>query len=246
MFVQDINPILLNIFGLNIRYYGLVYVFGFLLLLFILSREKSRLKLSQEDVYDYILFSIIFIIVGARIFEILFYNPSFYFSNPLEMLKIWKGGLSFHGGLLGMIILTHIFTKKKKLHFYDISDKIVLPVAFVLFLGRIANFINGELVGKITDVPWAVKFRNYEGFRHPTQIYEAIKNLLIFFVLLPLKNKKMKKGTLTWLFILLYGALRFFIEFFKEQSSFILGIPVAQIFCFIMIVVSLTFLLKKK
>ena len=246
MFIHNINPVLISIFGLEIRYYGLVYVLGFLIILFILNRQKEKLKLSKDDVYDYVFYLIIFTVLGARIFEILFYEPLFYFSNPLEMLMIWHGGLSFHGALTGVVIWIYIFTKKKKLHFYDLSDILVVPVAFMLFLGRIANFINGELVGKVTTLPWAVKFRNYEGFRHPTQIYEALKNLLIFFMLLLfLRNKNLKKGTLTWLFFLFYGTLRFLIEFLKEQDSFIFELPVTQILSSLMVIVSLYFLLKK-
>jgi len=245
MFINNINPAIFSIFGLEIRYYGLVYVIGFLLILFILNKQREKLKLSKDDVYDYLFYLIIFTILGARLFEILFYEPLFYFSNPLQMLMIWKGGLSFHGALSGVVIWTYIFTRKKRLHFYDISDIIVIPVAFMLFLGRIANFINGELVGKITNLSWAVKFQGYEGFRHPTQIYESLKNLLIFFILSFLKNKNLKKGTLTWLFVFMYGTLRFFIEFLKEQTSFILGIPITQILSSIMIVVGLYFLLRK-
>ena len=245
MFINNINPAIFSIFGLEIRYYGLVYVIGFLLILFILNKQREKLKLSKDDVYDYLFYLIIFTILGARLFEILFYEPLFYFSNPLQMLMIWKGGLSFHGALSGVVIWTYIFTRKKRLHFYDISDIIVIPVAFMLFLGRIANFINGELVGKITNLSWAVKFQGYEGFRHPTQIYESLKNLLIFFVLSFLKNKNLKKGTLTWLFVFMYGTLRFFIEFLKEQTSFILGIPVTQVLSSVMIVLGLYFLLRK-
>src|SRR3989344_5732981 len=246
MFIHNINPVLISIFGLEIRYYGLVYVLGFLIILFILNRQKEKLKLSKDDVYDYVFYLIIFTVLGARIFEILFYEPLFYFSNPLEMLMIWHGGLSFHGALTGVVIRIYIFTKKKKLHFYDLSDILVVPVAFMLFLGRIANFINGELVGKITSLPWGVKFKGYEGFRHPTQIYEALKNLLIFFMLLLfLRNKNLKKGTLTWLFFLFYGTLRFLIEFLKEQDSFIFELPVTQILSSLMVIVSLYFLLKK-
>jgi len=245
MFIHNINPVLVSIFSLEIRYYGLIYVLGFLLTLFILMKSRNKLKLTKDDIYDYLFYLIIFTVIGARIFEILFYEPLFYFNNPLEMLMIWHGGLSFHGGLFGVIILTYIFAKKKKLHFYDISDILAVPAAFMLFLGRIANFINGELVGKITKLPWGVKFPGYEGFRHPTQIYESLKNLLIFFVLILLRNKNLKKGTLTWLFVLFYGTLRFLIEFIKEQTSFIFGLPVTQILSSLMIIISLWFLLKK-
>ena len=245
MFINNINPAIFSIFGLEIRYYGLVYVIGFLLILFILNKQREKLKLSKDDVYDYLFYLIIFTILGARLFEILFYEPLFYFSNPLQMLMIWKGGLSFHGALSGVVIWTYIFTRKKRFHFYEVLDILVIPAAFMLFLGRIANFINGELVGKITNLPWGVKFSNYEGFRHPTQIYESFKNLLIFLILIFLKNKNLKKGTLTWLFVFMYGTLRFFIEFLKEQTSFILGIPITQILSSIMIVVGLYFLLRK-
>jgi phosphatidylglycerol:prolipoprotein diacylglycerol transferase len=245
MFIHNINPILISIFGLEVRYYGLVYVIGFLLALFVLLNQRNKINLSKEEVYDFIFYSIIFIIVGARLFEILFYNPSYYFSNPLQMLMIWKGGLSFHGGLTGVIIWIFIFIKKKKLKFYDLSDILVIPAAFVLCIGRIANFLNAELVGRITNLPWAVKFSNYEGYRHPSQIYEALKNLFIFFVLFFLKNKRLKKGTLTWLFVFMYGVLRFLIEFVKEPESLILGIPTGQLLSLIMIVVGGYFLFRK-
>ena len=244
MFIHNINPVLLSIFGLEIRYYGLIYVIGFLLVLFILIKERSKLKLSKDEVYDYVFYLIIFLIAGARLFEILFYNPSFYFSNPLQMLMIWKGGLSFHGGLAGIIIWTLIFSRKKKLSFYEFTDILAIPGAFMLFLGRIANFLNGELVGRITNLPWAVKFNGYEGFRHPSQIYESLKNLLIFFVLLFFRNKNLKKGTLTWLFVFLYGILRFFVEFAKEPISSIIGIPTGQLLSILMIIIGGYFLLR--
>ena len=245
MFIHNIDPVLLSIFGMEIRYYGLVFVIGFMLIFIVLMKQREKLNLTKDDVYDYIFYLIIFTVVGARIFEILFYEPYFYFGNPIEMLKIWKGGLSFHGGLSGIILWNYIFTRKKILSFYDTSDILVIPAAFTLFLGRIANFINGELVGKITDMWWAVKFQDYEGFRHPTQIYEALKNLFISFLLIFLRRSNLKKGTLSWLFVLLYGILRFFIEFLKEQSSFIFGIPVTQVLSGLMIAVSLYFLLRK-
>jgi len=245
MFVHDINPILISIFGLEIRYYGIIYALGFLLILFILLKSKDKLKLSKEEIYDYVFYMIISIIIGARLFEILFYQPSYYFSNPIEMLKIWNGGLSFHGGLVGIIIWNYIFTKKKKLHFYDLSDILVIPTAFMLFLGRIANFINAELVGKVTNLPWGVKFPSHSVYRHPSQIYEALKNLLIFSTLIFLKNKKLKKGSLTWLFIFMYGTLRFLIEFVKEPTYLIFGIPTGQLLSLTMVLIGGYFLFRK-
>ena len=245
MFIHSINPILISIFGLEVRYYGLVYVIGFLLALFILLNQRKKLNLSKDEVYDFIFYSVIFIIICARLFEILFYQPSYYFSNPLEMLMIWKGGLSFHGGLVGIIIWILIFTKRRKLKFYDLSDILVIPAALILSIGRIANFINGELVGRITNVSWAVKFPGYEGYRHPSQIYEALKNMLIFFVLFFLRNRNLRKGTLTWLFVFLYGILRFLIEFVEEPTSLILGIPTGQLLSLIMVIIGGYFLFRK-
>jgi len=245
MFIHSINPILISIFGLEVRYYGLVYVIGFLLALFILLNQRKKLNLSKDEVYDFIFYSVIFIIICARLFEILFYQPSYYFSNPLQMLMIWKGGLSFHGGLVGIIIWILIFTKRRKLKFYDLSDILVIPAALILSIGRIANFINGELVGRITNVSWAVKFPGYEGYRHPSQIYEALKNMLIFFVLFFLRNRNLRKGTLTWLFVFLYGILRFLIEFVKEPTSLILGIPTGQLLSLIMVIIGGYFLFRK-
>ena len=116
MFIQNINPVLISLFGLEIIYYGLIYVFCFLFILFILNKQRNRLNLTKDEVYDYVFYLIIFTVAGARLFEILFYEPSFYFSNPLEMLMVWHGGLSFHGGLTGIILWTYIFAKKKKLN----------------------------------------------------------------------------------------------------------------------------------
>ena len=245
MFIHSINPILISIFGLEVRYYGLVYVIGFLLALFILLNQRKKLNLSKDEVYDFIFYSVIFIIICARLFEVLFYQPSYYFSNPLQMLMIWKGGLSFHGGLVGIIIWILIFTKRRKLKFYDLSDILVIPAALILSIGRIANFINGELVGRITNVSWAVKFPGYEGYRHPSQIYEALKNMLIFFVLFFLRNRNLRKGTLTWLFVFLYGILRFLIEFVEEPTSLILGIPTGQLLSLIMVIIGGYFLYRK-
>lgn len=250
MFIHNINPVLVNLGPFEIRYYGLVYVIGFLLAYFILKilAKNGKIKnINSRKVDDLIIYLIIGVIVGARIFEILFYEPAFYFSNPLEMFMIWHGGLSFHGGLVGIIIATLFFCKKNKVKFYDLADVLVIPAALMLGFGRIANFINGELWGTITNVPWCVKFQGVEGCRHPSQIYEALKNFFIFFVLIFLnKNKakyKLKKGTIFWIFVLLYGILRFITNFWRDDPR-ILGISMGQFLSLIMIVVAAVFLWK--
>src|SRR3989338_6947630 len=228
MFYHNINPVLLRLGPFEIRYYGLFYVLGFVIAYFMLVylAKKRQLNLTKDGISDFLLYEIIGTIAGARLFYVLAYNLKFYLANPLQIFAIWHGGLSFHGGLLGAIIAAMIFSKRKKVDFYDLADITVIPLALGLALGRIGNFINGELFGRITNVPWAVKFPDAEGFRHPSQIYESLKNLFIFSVLWHAKNMKLPKGFLFWLFITLYSFLRFVVEFFREpdmQLGFFLG-----------------------
>ena len=196
------------------------------------------------DVDSLIVYLVIGTVLGARLFEVLFYNPSFYFGNPLEVLAVWHGGLSFHGGLIGAMLASYIFCRKYNIDYLELADIVSIPLAFGLFLGRIANFINGELYGYETSLPWAVKFQGADGFRHPTQIYEALKNLFIFFILFNLKDKKYKKGTLFFIFITLYGLLRFFIEFLKVPESYLLGLPTGQLFSILMFLIGGIYLIK--
>ncbi|MCD4666345.1 prolipoprotein diacylglyceryl transferase [archaeon] len=237
MFVHNINPVLFSIFGLEVRYYGIIYALGFLVALFWLQKNRKELNLTKENVYDFIFYLAVGVIVGSRLFEV-FYNPSYFLSNFTNILKIWDGGMSFHGGLIGAILVSYFYSKKKGIRFYKLVDIMVIPAAFMLFLGRIANFINGELVGKITNVSWCVEFKDYENCRHPSQIYEAFKNLVILFVLLFTKTRKsLKEGSLFWLFVTLYGLFRFLIEFLKEPTITYFGIPLGQALSFIMLII---------
>ncbi len=164
------------------------------------------------------------LLLGARIFYFLFYNFALFLQEPLQIFKIWEGGMSFHGALIGILVAGILFCKKYKKEFYSIADLVVLPAVLALGFGRIANFINGELYGRMTSLPWAVDFGDGIA-RHPSQLYEAAKNFVIFGVLWILKDKDLKKGTLFWTFITLYGVFRFFIEFVREpdpQVGFIL------------------------
>lgn len=246
MFVNNIDPILFSVGGLEVRYYGLVYIIGFLLAYYILIKavEKNKINLTKNDIYDLIFYLILGVIIGARLFEVIFYHPAYYINNPLQIFAIWRGGLSFHGGLIGSVLVGFWFCNKKKIRFYELADILVLPLAFALFLGRLANFTNHELVGRITNVSWAVKFRGYEKFRHPSQIYEALKNLFIFFILFNLRNKKFKSGTIFWLFLLMYSFLRFFIEFFRQPDTLYLGIPLGQLLSFVSFFIALFMLYK--
>jgi len=233
MFFHNINPILFQLGNLQIRYYGLFYAFGFIIAYFLIYylAKRKQLSITKDDVADFLVYAILGVVLGARLFYVLFYNPRFYFQNPFELIAVWHGGLSFHGGLLGAITSTYLFCKRKKINFYDLADIAVMPVALALALGRIGNFMNAELYGRITNVAWCIDYSKNqfiqdlpEGCRHPSQIYASIKNLTIFGVLWFIKDKKLPKGFMFWTFVALYGLSRMIVEFFRqpdEQIGFI-------------------------
>ena len=251
MFVHNIDPVLINLGPVEIRYYGLIYVIGFIFVFFYLNKlvEKKQLKLTKEHLHDYLFYLILGVLIGGRLFHVFVYNPSYYLANPSKILAIWNGGMAFHGAFLAIVLVTYWFAKKHKLSIYDLTDKLVIPIAFFLFLGRIANFINGELFGTPSTLPWAVRFPDPKGgylpdYRHPSQIYEAIKNLAIFSFLSFQSKRKAKKGYLTWLFILLYGILRFLIEFVRFSYIKYMGLSMGQYLCILMVIVSTYVLFK--
>lgn len=255
VFYHNINPTIARIGTLEIRWYGLMYVISFILAYFIILHlvKKKKLNLKKEDVENFIAYSIIGLVLGARIFYVLFYNLKFYIENPLEIIMVWHGGLSFHGGLIGLIVVGYLFCKKKKIKFYEFADIVSIPAYLGSMLGRIGNFINGELYGRITDVPWAFKFKDVEGFRHPSQLYEAFYNLVIVAVLWKLKEKKLPNGFLFWSGIAMYGLFRFITEFFREPDSQIgfvfWKLSMGQLLTFPMFLIGsfmLFYLLKKK
>jgi phosphatidylglycerol:prolipoprotein diacylglycerol transferase len=156
------------------------------------------------------------VVVGARLFEVLFYNPSYYLANPWKVFAVWEGGLSFHGGLVGGFLAGSLYVRRKGIRPLAMADMLMPAVALANALGRIGNFINGELPGKLTTLPWGVQFPGYEGFRHPTQLYEAAYDLVIAAVLLILWRKKLPDGRMVGWFLVLYAVLRFAVEFLKD------------------------------
>lgn len=251
MFAHNINPVLFSAGIFEIRYYGIIFVAGFVITYFMLrylARERG-LNLTNNDMADLLFYLVMGVIIGARLFYVVFYNLSYYWSHMAEILAVWKGGLSFHGGLIGAAVAVLLFCKEKKLNPYDILDIAVIPASLGLALGRIGNFLNGELYGRLTSVPWAVDFG--DGLpRHPSQIYESLKNLFIFSVLFTIRNKKFPRGFMFWAFVTMYGALRFFIEFFRlpdEQLGFIiLGLSMGQLLCIAMVITGSVFLWRLK
>ncbi len=230
--VHNLNPTILELGPLEIRWYGLMYVITFLFVYWYVKKaiKNGKLKISLEEFDNLMIYLTIALVLGARLFDVLFYEFGYYKSNPLEIIAIWKGGLSFHGGLFAMLIVAYLWCKKKKIDLFYLGDIFIVPLALGQALGRLGNFINGELYGGVTSLPWGIKFPDAEGFRHPTQLYELIYDLLIFGILWKLKDKNYRSGTLLGWFLILYSIFRTLTEFLREQEpSWILGpLTVAQ------------------
>ncbi|SNB46093.1 prolipoprotein diacylglyceryl transferase [Geobacter sp. DSM 9736] len=222
MAYPDIDPVFLRLGPLEFRWYGLMYIIGFIAAYFIISAGAKRrgLPLSREDVADYLFTGALGVILGGRTGYILFYNLAFYLANPLKVFAIWEGGMSFHGGLAGAILATLWYTRKKKVAFFAVADLCAMAGPIGLGLGRIGNFINGELYGRATDVPWGVVFPGGGGVpRHPSQLYEALlEGVVLFTILWLVMRKNPPYGVLSWLFLAFYGLFRFFVEFFREPD----------------------------
>jgi len=238
MLYHNINPIIANIGPFELRWYGLMYVLSFIYLYYMIAfiAKRKKVRLTRQDVEIFVLIETVALLVGARIFEVIVYNPGYYFLNPAKIIAVWEGGLSFHGGLAGMLIAGYYFCRKKKVSPMQMADVVVIPVGIALFLGRVGNFINGELYGRITDVPWCFKFQGAEGCRHPSQLYEAAKNLVIFATMWLIKDWKEPNGFFFALFLMMYGTLRFFIEFVREPELMVGMLTMGQFLCLIMII----------
>ena len=185
MFINNFDPVAFNIFSLEIRWYSLSYIFGIIFGWLYCKKRLIKNDSFQELFDNYIFYLILGIILGGRLGYVLIYNLNYYFSNPLEIIMIWQGGMSFHGALIGIILATFIFSMKNKISTFYFLDLVALSAPIGIFFGRIANFINSELYGRESDVFWSVKFLLVDNLnRHPSQIYEAIFEGLILFIIL--------------------------------------------------------------
>ena len=227
MFNHNLDPVLFDFGFISIRWYSLAYIFGILLGWWygkkIISKRFSfdgkKFELNKFD--ELISYIIISIIIGGRIGYVIFYNPKYYIAHPIDIFKIWEGGMSFHGALVGVILGTILFSNIKKIEAIFLLDIIACVAPIGIFLGRIANFINGELVGKVTNMPWSVVFSNVDmAPRHPSQLYEALLEGIVLFFLMKLfiSKKKYIEGICSYMFLILYGLLRIFSEFFREPD----------------------------
>ena len=223
MFINNFDPVAFQVFSFEIRWYSLAYVFGIIFGWTYCKKKLIKEKKLLNLFDDLITYLIIGIIVGGRLGYVIFYNLEYYLKNFSEILMIWNGGMSFHGGLIGIIFATVIFSKKHKIDSYIFLDLIAMVAPIGIFLGRIANFINSELYGRETDIIWSVKFVAIDNVsRHPSQIYEAIfEGLVLFFLLnhFAKKDKFNKPGLISCLFIILYSLFRFILEFFRAPDA---------------------------
>lgn len=224
------DPVLISFGPIAIRWYALAYIVGILggwLYARALVRSEKvwsgPAPLTPVDYDDFVLWATFGIILGGRIGYVLFYNPGYFFEHPIEILQLWNGGMSFHGGFLGVVITVALFARRRGISFLSLSDITCAVAPIGLFLGRIANFINGELWGRPTDVPWAMAFPGAGPLpRHPSQLYEAILEGLVLFLLLALLVRwgaLKRPGAITGAFMVFYGIARLFCEFFREPDA---------------------------
>lgn len=230
-FIHTIEPVLLSIRGVNCYYYGLAYALGFLGVWGWLRWRRDTLCWSVGDVYDFsILFSLA-VLLGGRLFAVFVYHWGYYRVHLLETLSYWQGGMASHGVLLGGIGAIWIFSAHRRCRFFRIADELAIPAAFLLALGRLGNFINGEIVGTPTDLWWGVKFPEVEGFRHPVTLYESLKNLLLIPILLTVQRRwRPGTGGITAHFVLWYGLLRIPCDCFRDHGAELFGIGRNQYF----------------
>ena len=219
MFINNFDPVAFDFFSFQIRWYSIAYILG-IVLGWIYCKKKLIKNTKILNLFDdLVTYIVVGIIIGGRLGYVLFYNFKYYLENISEIFMIWNGGMSFHGGLLGLIFASLLFSKKHKIDVYIFLDLISLAAPIGIFFGRIANFINSELYGKETDVLWSVKFLAVDNIsRHPSQIYEAAFEGLILFILLNWMVKKNifnKPGVISSLFLIFYSTFRFLIEFFR-------------------------------
>jgi phosphatidylglycerol---prolipoprotein diacylglyceryl transferase len=219
----EIDPVLFRLGPLQVRWYGLMYLLGFTATWLLVRHQIRKFGLDRLGRHfenlNFVL--ILGLVLGARLGYVLFYNPGYYLAHPLEALATWQGGMSFHGGLLGLVLGGYLYCRAKGLDFWQTADVYTVTAPVGLALGRLGNFINGELYGRVTDVPWAMVFPDGGPLpRHPSQLYEALlEGVLLFVILWRLKEKRWPAGSMLALFLVFYGVFRWVVEFFREPDA---------------------------
>lgn len=219
----ELNPVFLSLGPLQFRWYGLMYVLGFIASYFMIRSEVRRksLSLTRDDVADLVFYGAMGVVLGGRVGYILFYNLEYYLTNPLRIFAVWEGGMSFHGGFAGVIVSMLIYLIRKNPGFFNLTDMIAQCAPIGLGLGRIGNFINGELYGRVTDAPWGIVFPGGGDLpRHPSQLYEAaLEGVLLFFIVRFASRRSNITAVPTWTFCAGYGLFRCIVEFFRQPDA---------------------------
>ena len=255
MFINNFDPIAFQILSLEIRWYSLAYIIGIILGWTYCKKKliKDQYILNLFD--DFITYLIVGVILGGRLGYALFYNLKYYLENPFEILMVWNGGMSFHGGLIGVIIASRLFSNKHNINQFIFLDLVALSAPIGIFFGRIANFINSELYGRAADLPWSVQFILIDNIkRHPSQLYEAFfEGIVLFFILRYFFKKQYlnRPGQISGLFLIFYSLFRFLVEFFRlpdqQMGYLILNLSMGQLISIVFLIIgTLLFFLKNE
>jgi phosphatidylglycerol:prolipoprotein diacylglycerol transferase len=239
----DIDPIAFSVGPLAVRWYGLMYLTGFGFAWWLGTRriDQGAAPVTRQVFDDMIFAAVIGVILGGRLGYVLFYKPSEYLAHPLKIFAVWEGGMSFHGGLLGVMLAMAFIAWRQKINYLRLMDFVAPVCPLGLAAGRMGNFINGELWGRVTDVPWGMVFRGAgDAPRHPSQLYEfSLEGLALFAIVWGFSSKPRPTGQVSGLFLLGYGSFRFIAEFAREPDSFLgflaLGLTMGQWLCLPMI-----------
>ena len=253
MFINNFDPVAFQILSFEIRWYSLAYIAGIIIGWLLCKKIFIKNSKVNEKFDDYVTFLIIGIIIGGRLGYVIFYNFNFYINNLLDILKIWEGGMSFHGGLIGIIIASIVFARKNEQDYFLYLDQVSLVAPIGIFFGRLSNFINSELYGIPTEVPWAVTFIQIDNLsRHPSQLYEAIsEGIILFLILLYFRNKNFlnKPGLISGLFLIFYSIFRFFVEFLRvpdqQLGYLIFNLTMGQIISIIFVLIGIVLVIFK-
>ncbi len=262
LYAPDFDPVAISLGPIDIRWYALAYLAGFIFVYMSFSYLAKPLTLGQKHdkqalkqmVDDLLIYAVLGVVLGGRAGFVLFYEPHLLWNNPIQALRIWDGGMSFHGGLFGVLIACFIFARRQKISYLALMDVLAVSTPVALFFGRIANFVNGELWGRASDVPWAMIFKNACYLspsdcspRHPSQLYEAaLEGLLLFIIMLiawRMPFFRRQTGLLSALFLLGYALFRFIVEFFREPDigldNVIFGLTMGQTLSLLMVAIAL-------
>jgi len=242
---EAIDPVIFSIGPLAVRWYGLMYLVGFVAAFYLAKSRMKRVGWNEDDIGDLLFWGFIGVVAGGRVGYVLFYQFSSFLADPLYLFKIWTGGMSFHGGLIGVLVALWLFARKKTISFLTVGDFVAPIVPLGLAAGRIGNFINGELWGRVTDVPWAIVFPAAGPEpRHPSQLYQfALEGLALFVLVWLFSRQPRPTGAVGGLFLAGYGVFRFIVEFARQPDAHLglntLGLSQGQMLSIPMILLGL-------